>query len=696
MLRLVAWTMGCLWGHEMAPDPLVGSLAVMGLWLVTRRRFTPWRSGLVAVLLGALWAGWWSPPEAPVASPEGMILISGEVRRASIGRHGRCKLTLERPRLDDLLAPGSLKLVAPEHLCETATPGSNLRVMAEVRGESWDANPGSRPPWAEPGWSWVGRTQETAEVTGGGFRGRAWIGDRAHLPGEEVTGLYRALLLGEKRGISPWLRDAFGDTGTAHLLAISGLHMAVVGWGIYRTLLFVLVWLTPLAQRVRVPALAAVLSVMVIWLYVGVVAPSQATLRAAVVLTSVMLSGCLGRWASPGHTLMVATAAVISLEPGAAKGASFQLSFAAATALVLLAPRLRRCRDWLTAPERPEDPWLSRAGAWLFQSLLVSLTTACATAPLCLAWFGQLAPVGTLVNLVAVPLVALVVVPAGMFWLIIESMSPSLGDVLAPVPTWAAGLLLDLVEGWAQVVGPSTTAMWPHPPAIISTCVLLCALARPHAWVWWSGAAGATALWLFVALSAPPGLSTEMLDVGHGDAVLLQLPGGANVLVDAGGSRGQGKGDEWVARRKVLPALQRRGVRGLDLLVITHSDGDHLGGAIHLARRLPIREVWLPLCDRDHPKVRALAMAISSAGGSVAFPQVSAPLKWSGTTLKILWPDGEDPEACKRGQNNGSTSMSLSYAGRRVLLTGDIEMPTERALVERWGPQLKSDVLKVA
>ena len=109
---------------------------------------------------------------------------------------------------------------------------------------------------------------------------RAGLSSVALLPGEEMTSLYRALLLGDRRGLTQDLRDAFADSGTAHLLAISGLHLAVIGFGVFRLLCWALAWIPWLVRRVPVTAVAGLAAMGVIWTYVGAIETSEATLRA--------------------------------------------------------------------------------------------------------------------------------------------------------------------------------------------------------------------------------------------------------------------------------------------------------------------------------------------------------------------------------------------------------------------------------
>lgn len=187
------------------------------------------------------------------------------------------------------------------------------------------------------------------------------------------------------------------------------------------------------------------------------------------------------------------------------------------------------------------------------------------------------------------------------------------------------------------------------------------------------------------------------IDVGHGDALAIRTPEGAQLLVDTGGSWHGTHANDALAGQSVLPTLARLGFDRVDVLVISHAHPDHLGAALAVARRLPIGELWVPPCGLDHPKLQRLAALVRSAGGAVRVVARAPPFELGGARAEILWPpeDATRPDgACRYGLNDASVVLRLDYAGRSILLTGDIEAPAEAALVQA-GAALAADVLKV-
>ncbi len=162
-----------------------------------------------------------------------------------------------------------------------------------------------------------------------------------------------------------------------------------------------------------------------------------------------------------------------------------------------------------------------------------------------------------------------------------------------------------------------------------------------------------------------------------------------------------GTSDAVVARFRVTPALARLGVSQLDLLVLTHADGDHVGAAAALAVRVPVAELWLPGCDTHSAAILAVARRVAATGGTVRQVQRGAPFDLGGASARILWPPPDVRLADGRcgkgmGRNDASVVLSLGFGGRRVLLTGDVEARAERELVALGSEALTADVLKVA
>ncbi|MGM0575513.1 MAG: DNA internalization-related competence protein ComEC/Rec2 [Myxococcota bacterium] len=709
MDRGLALVAGALWGGWIGPpDHLVGlvafvALVVAGRW--ARRRVRRMLVGAALGVVGSVWGGVVAPPPALVGSPEGRLRLEGRTVEVRCRQVDRCTVWLDEVEAEGTPLRGMVPLWTDGDARIRLRPGDRVAAWAEVRGRAVDSNPGVRAPWQRRRLRWRARARldrplEVTRADGAALlRVRLALRRTLTLPGEEVTSLYRALLLGDRTRLSRDLREAFVDSGTVHLLAISGLHLAVIGWGLYRVLLAVLLRVRPWAQARRLPAWAAVGAAAWCWAYVLAIAPSQATLRAAVALTVVLGGAALARRARSKRALVVAAGALLLADPRAVGTASFQLSFAAAGSLVLGVPRLRPVLDWLDEPGTLPGPrWRAVAKA-LVGAVAVCALTFAATAPLGLAWFGQLAPAGLVTNLVAVPLVSLLVVPAGFLWLLLALATPTLAAWVAPVPTVAAGWLLDLAEAWAEIAGPATRAAIPHAAGVAGAVAVVAALGGRRARRLAVGCA-ALAVAVGVASGASRGaLSLTALDVGHGDALLLRTPEGGAVLVDTGGHH-MDRAEQALAHRRLVPALTRLGVDRLDLLVVTHADRDHVGAGARLARRIPVGTLWLPPCGTRTRSVERLARRVALDGGTVQEVYRGRAFEWAGARFRVLWPPSGAAgrgRRCRAGRNDAGVVLSVEHGGRRLLLAADVERRAEAALVAREGADgLRADVLKVA
>lgn len=642
------------------------------------------------LLAWLLWCALRLPPTPHQASPEGLVVLAGRVEALRCDDLDRCRLTLWPAVADGHPIAGRVQLSTdgdPEH---AVSPGDVVAVTAFLRAERTDRNPGVSAPWSAPRARWRAWAQPTAHL--GVSDGQVpWRLPSAALEtlAPRASALYRALLLGDKRGLSLEVRAAFADTGTAHLLAISGLHLAVVGWGLYRILVWLLVMIRPLGQSRRVPALAAGLAIPLTWAYVLGISPSAATQRACVLLSFVLFGGVVARRIGVARALVLTAVVLISWDPAIVLGPSFQLSFAAVGAIVAVREPLRRLRLWLAEPGRLQGPLWRHAARWLVLGGVVSLVTTAATAPLTLAWFGQLAPWGIVVNLVAVPFVSLWVVPVGLAWYVLATTWPAGGELLAWLPEGAAAWLWDVTLASAHWLGPSHVPAWPHLAGILGSVAVVGVLAaRGVRWPFGllGVLAASLALW-----PSPPGLTMTVLDVGHGDALVVESPDGRVALVDTGG-RGGERGSAYLAARTVLPALARLGHRRLDALVLTHADADHVGAALRLAARLEIDQLWLPPCALLDDVVGQVVDRVRAGGGQIRALTAEHRISWGPMTWQVLWP--RPGAGCEAGKNESGLVMRLDYAGRRILLTADIGEPTERRLLEDRSA-LAADVLKV-
>ena len=454
------------------------------------------------------------------------------------------------------------------------------------------------------------------------------------------TGVLTALVLGDGSGLSRQDWQVLQDTGTVHLLVISGQHIGLLAGVVYLLIAGLaryglwpnrLPWL-PWACGL---AFAAALGY-------GLLAGFEVPVRRACLMIGLVLLWRLrfrhlGAW----WPLLLALNGVLLLDPLASLQPGFWLSFAAVAVLIFtFSGRLGPWRWWQT--------W-TRA-QWLI---------AIGLGPLLLMLGLPISLSGPLVNLLAVPWISLLVLPPAL-----------LGTLLLPVPyvgeglLWLAGGLIDgLFTGLAWVAG--------QVPAWVPTAIPL--------WVWGLGALGAFLLllprgvplrplgWpLLLLLIFPPRSEIPegvadiwQLDVGQGLAILVRTRH-HTLLYDAGPRFG----DNDLGERVVLPTLRKLGVDGIDLMLISHAHADHAGGARAVAQGLPVKHVL---------------------GGEPA----ELPNEWqaAGCESGRRWTwDGVNFElwqwAHARESNPKSCVLQIEASGERMLLTGDIDMAAERALLE--------------
>lgn len=484
---------------------------------------------------------------------------------------------------------------------------------------------------------------------------RRWFAGRLEAVGPLPTeDLLRAITLGIRDRPAT---EAFRRTGTAHLLAISGLHVGLVS-GFFMLLVRGL-WRRSarLCARLPAPRAAAAAGLLGAVGYAALAGFSLPTQRAAVMLGALLGMRLCGRVLRPGQAVSLALGAVLVCDPLAPAGPGFWLSFVAVLAL------------WLIARDRPHGGGL---GVRLRRALQVQWRLSLAMVPLTSLLFDQVLWLSPLANLVAVPFFGMVVLPLALFGMLGLALTDHAAGVLylaGRLATDLAGLLERLAEL------PQSRLWWHPPPGTAWALVLAVAL-----WLLPRGVPGRRAAAflllpvLLPALSGPLAGHFELMlfDVGQGLAAAVRTQG--HLLVYDTGWRSRSGFD--TGQAVVLPWILHQGLRHVDILVVSHGDLDHRGGARSLDRALPVYRVLTSVPERIGWR-RATACRDGQAWS------------WDGVRFRVLAPAGGS-----RG-NDASCVLQVETAdGRRLLLTGDLERSGERRLVARH-PVLASEVLLV-
>ncbi len=512
-----------------------------------------------------------------------------------------------------------------------------------------------------------------------------------------AAGVLAALAVGDQAAIEREDWDLFRQTGIAHLVSISGVHVTMFAWAagalagrLWRRSPRLMLWLpAPSAGRWLGLVLATAYAVLAGW---GV--PAQRTV--AMLVTVGLLRSQGQRWPWP-LVLLAAAVVVTLLDPWALLQPGFWLSFTAVGLLMVSEPAGGRAATPAAATAAGVGPIgpigsFGRLRQRLIQGLSAHLrahlraqgVATLGLAPLSLVFFQQLSVVGGLANLVAIPLVTLVITPLALA-----------GVVLPGVWTLAAAVVQALIVAlgwlaswpWAVYTAPAAPA-W----AVVSGLLgaLLAVLPAPWALRWLALPLALPLLWPPVPRPADGGFDLLAADIGQGTAVLVRTR--HHLLVyDAGP---QYSLDNDAGLRVLLPLLHARGERRIDLLVLSHRDTDHVGGAASLLAGIPVQALQSSLAP-DHGLI-ALA-----AERGVPHQRCDAGMHWSWDGVRFDWlhPTPAEHAAARKANDVSCVLRVVDARGRSALLTGDIEAPQEAALLRRealgTGPALTSDLLLV-
>lgn len=683
----VAWVLGTGWSSSRALAAALLAVALALACLAGRR----WLLAL-SVLLGALAAGalrgptepWWtSAPRAGALPIEGRVLRGCDVH----GEFVRCVV--------ETGALGTVSLRAPIGRCEAA-PGDRLTAIASAR----PVVPWRNPPIEDPSMQSLRRgvawRLETARcvVTGREAGPLDWLRRGARRARRSVDAALRrslradgaaraaALLFGDERGLDEATVEAFRETGLAHLLAVSGAHVAVVLRGTGAAVLWLCNRSRWIAARGLGWRLARVFPLPLAAFFVMMTGESPASVRALISGVAVALLSLSGRRARALDVVALTVLSMALVEPALTHDLGLQLSAVATAALVSRGeaehgPRVTR--------------WSEIALDWVIGALKATVRVGLAVTPLLALRFGRAPALATLANLVAAPLAELVALPLSLATAALAMLSPTLTTPVAWVTGHALSALFSLAA-WAQRLPWASTA-WTTPTAgqaaVATAALLAMAMLR-----WCSRlavvviAAGAIAVMearLRSEQGAHGALRVTALDVGQGDAIVLDLPDGRAMLIDAGGAL-HGEADPGAT--VVVPWLRATRRTELAVVALTHPHPDHGGGLRAVFEGVRVGEFW------ETGQGGALAMggfyreAVTAAERRAVVRREATGLcgarSMGVVTITVLAPcPTMDPEV---PPNDESLVLRLDFGQASALLPGDLEAAGERGLLSRLSP----------
>ncbi|HKI47774.1 MAG TPA: DNA internalization-related competence protein ComEC/Rec2 [Desulfobacteria bacterium] len=514
--------------------------------------------------------------------------------------------------------------------------------------------------------------------------------------------LFGALILGERQGIDPQLREVFNVSGLGHLLAVSGLHIGLVAWAVF----FILKWGLSRSYRLMLStdirkwsAFGTCFPVITYTLIAGGRVSSQ---RAMIMVLAYLLSIILGKEKEVWSTLALAGLTILFLDPGAIFTPSFQLSFIAVTGILWLAPSvLNRLRNRRKAP-RKNHFFTGSFFTYVTGLAAVSLSALYFLLPVTAFYFHRIPLVSIPANLTTIPILGLWVLPSGLLSVLTLPFSPHLAAICLDVSTWGLNTMMKMVDFWASL---SWASIWVFTPNFFEMA-LFYAFTFFAFFPWrrrWARIGLAAMVFLLIVdvafwvhrVKFNRDLEVVFLDVGKGNAALVSFPGGENMLIDGGGFPGNHFD---VGKMVIAPFLWRRKIHTIDTLVLSHPQADHMNGLGFIAGAFHSEEFWHNGDRVESSSFNDLMRTLGTNDIAIRQPaQLQETIRINGAEIEVLYPEpGAKMNVTAIGGkelNNRSMVLRISYAGTSILFPGDLEEIGENGLLAHAGNRVKSDIL---
>ncbi len=525
----------------------------------------------------------------------------------------------------------------------------------------------------------------------------ALVGDLQQ--GEASRGLLQALLLGYRRDIDSNTYRAFRKTGLLHFISLSGMHLGI--------LVGIIWWLCKTAGFMK-PA-RAVICAIAIAVFLVVVPPRAPTLRAAIICWVFCASIFFRRHSNPLNTLSLAAIILLLIRPTQLFEAGWQLSFAAVLGIVVFADRVHLfiyervanlIRPSGTFKAKPFIRIISGSGIYICRLFSMGFAAWMGGAGILLYHFYSINPLASIWTILVFPFVSAILM-LGFLKIILFFLLPTLSSVLGIAVTFLTDALVWIVKliaylDFSQILIGRVSLV----PVVLYYCVVIFAgfayFRRP---VIKRAICAFMLCSIIIYLGAikwqrahRDNLVLTSLDVGHGQAILVQLPYKTNIIFDAGSLYGND-----VGTRIISPYLDYIGTRIIDALIISHNDTDHINGIPEIVENCTVRNIYANNAFFDRKDVWGTAKFLNDCLAKKGLeikriePQVNLS---SGTKIEMLWPNEQNYNNEDLGDNDRSLVSLIKFAGTRILLCSDIEEFAQRELLQLY-PDLQADVVVV-
>jgi len=536
---------------------------------------------------------------------------------------------------------------------------------------------------------------------------------------KEQSGYLKGLILGIREELDPEQFRQFSTLGLTHILAISGLHVAVF--------MYIVTAILRIFRCSKERIIYILL--VVIPLYVALTGGSPSVLRAGLMAMLGLIAARMNILKDGLHLIAMVALALVIINPYMIHNISFQLSFIVTIGLIIGVPALSRA-----LPRKKKSKWL-------MDSISVTLVAQFISFPLTIYYFNQFHLLSFVANLILVPFISFIVMPLASFVMIISHVHLGTAKPFVLIVQWCNDASFNIVALLSKV--HQLHFIWASPPIwwIIGWYSLLLAFftalqtqyAKPseiasvmneshketvplhgieelnilfpsrnvsyfrkHSRLLMLTILSVGCLiYAYEPLMFSRSAYVSFLDVGQGDASYIRTPSGKHILIDGGGTVQFGKQkDQWKLRQDpfevgkdvLVPLLMKRGVHRLDILIISHLDSDHIGGLIEVIKTIPVEEIWWNGSYKDSEDIEKLFNLIIDKNITLRSPIIGEKINVDKeTTIEILWPVIEKPKELQiiSEQNEQSLVLTMHLFEHTFLYTGDIGDEAEEKIVNQ-------------
>jgi competence protein ComEC len=519
-------------------------------------------------------------------------------------------------------------------------------------------------------------------------RMRALIDEYLIMP---YSGFLKAILIGDRSGLKDRIKEDFVKTGTVHMLVINGLHVGLIA-----------AFFLAMFRIFRVPKKMNLAITTVLLVFYSFIAGSNPPVIRAVVMFAIYSIGyIIDRDADTLNSLSIAALAILLVNPKEMFDPGFQLTFISVASIIVFTPKLESRFPHFASEGRLRKKW-AKAYRYLTEGISVSVAVWLGSLPFFAAYFNIVSPACIILNLIAIPMLFLLIIVSFLFFVLcFVSVSAAMGLAqglqLAEKTLFAInGSLANSPFAYFRVAKPSFEFTLLY-YALVSLLIIPPGLQFKNLKITRMRIAiGIMVLFNILVWTGAPaggadGMRMTFLDVGQGDSAFLEFPSGGTMLVD-GGPGGEEDGSD-MGESVVAPFLWNRGVKTIDILVVTHSHEDHLGGILYVLKNFNIGCVIDSGAISDSGKIyeEYLRLIKKNRTQRISVREGNLIRAFKGAEIFILNPEKDKMLA---DSNDNSLVLKVSYKSRDILLCGDIKDKAISRLIS-YGDFLKADIMKV-